>query len=248
MSEQTENQLFVTEDSGDVVMEDVGPEEGEESDPIVSEIPINLTNGPFPLHILQYPNKPKKNGNDPVLHPPVSQVRYKSKSSLWELDVPVNTEIFYDKNRAEDEWDSVAHQTLKGVGVETEGQYVGMVVDEEVYLLPVQAVAQMRPFFKYIDTVAQSKRENEARGAQPSNPAARRAQVVTMSVKSSSEANQPRLGGSLLAHKVADEEPPQDLEWIEGTFNQFRESVITEDSRTMLLPLGDENDYLSKAM
>lgn len=248
MSERADNQLFVTEDNEDVIMEDAVLEESEDGDPVVREIPINLTNGPFPLHIIQYPNKPKKSGNDPVLHPPVSQVRYRTKSALWELDIPVNTEIFYDKNRAEDEWNSVAHQTLKGVGVENDGQYVGMVVDEEVYLLPVQAVAQMRPFFKYIDTVAQSKRDEDSKSAQPTNPAARKAQVVTMSVKSSSEANQPRLGGSLLAHKVAEDEQPQELEWVEGTFPQFKESVITEDARAHLLPLGDENDYLSKAI
>ncbi|SCU90418.1 LANO_0D08680g1_1 [Lachancea nothofagi CBS 11611] len=248
--ERSESQLFVVEEDEDVVMGSPDGENAPEDDPIVTEIPINLTNGPFPLHILQHPNKPRKTAQDAVLNPPVSQVRYRTKSALWELDVPVNTEVFYDKNRAEDDWESVAHQTLKGVSVPSEGQYVGMMSEDQLYLIPVQAVAQVRPFFKYIDTAAaQSRRDDDdSRSQQFANPQARKAQVVTMSVKSSSEANQPRLGGSLLAHKIADEEKYQELEWIEGTFPQFQESVITEESRIRLQSVGDENDYLSKAI
>ncbi|SCU78774.1 LAME_0A05754g1_1 [Lachancea meyersii CBS 8951] len=248
--ERSQSQLFVTEEDEDVVMTNETAEDAAENDPVVSEIPINLTNGPFPLHILQYLNKPRKIAQDAVLHPPVSQVRYKTKSALWELDVPVNTEVFYDKNRAEDNWDSVAHQTLKGVSVPSEGQYVGLMVQNELYLAPVEAVAQVRPFFKYIDSAAaRAKRDDDDLGSQQAaNPQAKKAQMVTMSVKSSSEANQPRLGGALLAHKVADEEPPQELEWIEGTFPQFQQSVITEEARVRLQPLGKSDDYLSKAM
>ncbi|CEP63632.1 DNA-directed RNA polymerase III subunit C37 LALA0_S08e07074g [Lachancea lanzarotensis] len=250
--ERSESQLFVTEDDEDVAMASEMSENGADNDPVVTEIPINLTNGPFPLHILQYLNKPRKTAHDAVLHPPVSQVRYKTKSALWELEVPVNTEVFYDRNRAEDGWDSVAHQTLKGVGVKNEGQYVGMMVEKELYLAPVEAVAQVRPFFKHIDlAAARAKREDDNSNntqQQPANAQARKAQMVTMSVKSSSEANQPRLGGALLAHKVADEEAPEQLEWIEGTFPQFQQSVVSEEARARLQPIGDSDDYLSKAM
>ncbi|SCU77637.1 LAFA_0A02652g1_1 [Lachancea sp. 'fantastica'] len=249
--ERSESQLFVTEDDEDVVMTSETGENGGETDPVVSEIPINVTNGPFPLHILQYLNKPRKTAQDAVLHPPVSQVRYKAKSAVWELDVPVNTEVFYDSNRAEDGWDSVAHQTLKGVSVKNEGQYVGMMVEKELYLAPVEAIAQVRPFFKHIDSAAaRAKRDDDDLNTaqQPANGQAKKAQMVTMSVKSSSEANQPRLGGALLAHKVADEETPETLEWIEGTFPQFQQSVVSEEARVPLQPIGSSDDYLSKAM
>ncbi|SCU83179.1 LADA_0C10000g1_1 [Lachancea dasiensis] len=248
--ERLESQLFVSEDDEDVLMDTSGAENGEENDPVVNEIPINLTNGPFPIHIIQYPNKPRKTAHDAVLHPPVSNVRYRTKSALWELDIPANTEVFYDKNRAEDDWESVAHQTLKGVSVNRDGQYVGMMSENQLYLIPVHAIAQVRPFFKYIDTAAANNKrdDDDSSSAQTANPQAKKAQVVTMSVKSSSEANQHRLGGSLLAHKVADEERYQELEWIEGTFPQFKESIITEEARVSLKAVGDENDYLSKAM
>ncbi|SCW00179.1 LAFE_0B11188g1_1 [Lachancea fermentati] len=243
----SENQLFVAEEDEDVVMKDSFTEKSLEDDPVVQEIPLNLSSAPFPLHLLQYPNKPKKAGREPNT-PHVSQARYKMQSSLWELDIPLNTEVFYDKNRAEDEWASIAHQTLKGVGVKNEGQYAGLISDNEVYLLPVDMVAQMRPYFNYIDSISQMRREDDVRSANQSNTTAKKAQVVTMSVKSSSEANQPRLGGSLLAHKVADEEDELNLEWITNTFPQFKESVTSAEAREYLKPKGDENDYLSKLM
>lgn len=253
MTEQ-KNQLFVTDEDDEMNMQD-SPEQlevdvpiSEESDPVIKEIPLNLSTAPFPLHLLQYPNKPKKLGKNILNHPPVAQARYRTTSSLWELDIPLNTEAFYDKNRAEEEWSGVAHQTLKGVSVENSGQYVGLVSNDQIYLLPVQKVAQMRPFFKYIDSTVQQRKQDDARVNQPANTAPKRAQVVTMSAKSTNEANQPRLGGSLLAHKIADEEESVELEWVENTYEQFKECVVSEESRSILKPVGDETDYLTRLM
>ncbi|SCV03362.1 LAMI_0H07558g1_1 [Lachancea mirantina] len=255
------DQLFVAEEDDDIMMKNVDTDEipvglasledeksaKNDEDPIVKEIPLNLSQAPFALHLLQYPNKPKKTGQNRVLHPPVTQARYKQKSNLWQLDMPLNTDVFYDKNRAEDEWDSVAQQTVKGVGVYNEGLYAGLFADDQIYLLPVDAVAQMRPYFTYIDGGSHTREETRNPQQQNGN-GAKKAQVVTMSVKSSSEANQPRLGGSLLAHKVADEEETLELTWVEGTFQSFKESVTTEKARTPLKASGGAQEYVERAM
>ena len=115
----------------------------------------------------------------------------------------------------------------------------------QLYLLPVEKVAQMRPYFSYIDSQQQARKDEDAR-SKPLNPQAKKNQVITMSVKSSSEANQNRLGGSLLAHKVADEEESKDLQWKDDTFEAFLEEVTKEGSNISLKPLGDDTEYLSK--
>lgn len=135
---------------------------------------------------------------------------------------------------------------MKGVGVKNDGQYVAFVANGEVYMAPVKTVAQLRPFFKYIDSAAQERRQEEYK--QNANPQSQRAQVVTMSVKSVSDQANNRLTGSLLAHKIADEEDATELEWIESTFEQYKEGIMTESKEAILKPLDKDEDYLSKLL
>ncbi|CDO96051.1 unnamed protein product [Kluyveromyces dobzhanskii CBS 2104] len=246
--------LFVTDEDGDVEMDSNGKldknsqtsEAIEEDDPVVHEIPINLTIGPCPLHVLQFPNKPKKLAKNMAQHPPISGVRYKDESSIWELDVPLNTHVFFDKDKAAESWNNVDVQSLKGVAVDNDMlQYAGVMKQGQLYLIPVEKVAQMRPFFKYIDSQQQVRKDEDAR-AKPVNPKAKKNQVLTMSVKSSSEANQNRLGGALLAHKVAEEEEFKSLEWRDNTFEAFVEEVTKEETTIPLEPMDDNTAYLLK--
>ncbi|AET40729.1 DNA-directed RNA polymerase III subunit C37 Ecym_6353 [Eremothecium cymbalariae DBVPG len=258
-----EKNLFVLEEDGDAVLQDVmapsikeeGPDYGldEEdfNDPVVREIPLNITHGPCPIHVLQYANKSKKLGKRFVNHLPVSQVRYKEHSSLLELDIPLNTDVFYNQDRAKEDWDDVKVQTLKGVGVSNEGQYVGLMHDGQLYLMPVEKVAQIRPYFKYIDQKQQQRKHEDANIQNVMNGASgtkQRAQVVTMSVKSSNEANQGRLGGSLLAHRIAEDEVSKELVWKEDTFESFLAEVTTEESREALIPKHESLAYLGKLL
>lgn len=244
--------LFVTDEDGDTDMTERAVEESQpdidEEDPIVQEIPINLTQGPCPLHVLQFPNKPKKLNKTMHDHPVVGDVRFKEKSSLWELDIPLNTEVFFDKEKANETWDNVDIQTLRGVAVpKNETQYVGIMSQGQIYLLPIEKVAQMRPHFSYIDQHQLSRRDDESRNkSSTSQPV--KGQVVTMSVKSSSEANQNRLGGSLLAHKVADEEEATHLQWKDDTFDAFLMEVASDESAKPLVPVDDSSAYLSKLL
>lgn len=251
------NQLFVT-DEDEKVQEDQEmsePEDSvphtkdeetnniEEDDPVVQEFPLNIAGKDETLHILQFANKPKKMGNKAAEHPFIGAARYKSTSSVWELDVPVDEGAFYNKSRAEDNWGEANTQTLRGVGVENDGQYAGFVSGGQVYLLPVEKITQLRPFFKYIDKVStERKREDAKRNA---NPATQKSQVVTMSVRSVNDQTQNRLAGALLAHKVAEEEEPREMAWIGDTFEAFKESVVAEASAHVLRPLEKAEDYES---
>lgn len=248
------NGLFVTDEDGDTEMNGNGKldkklqssEILKEDDPVVNEIPINLTVGSCPLHVLQFPNKPKKLAKNMDEHPPIAGVRYKDESSVWEIDIPLNTQVFFDKEKAAESWNNVDVQTLKGVAVSNDMlQYAGVMKQGQLYLIPVEKVAQMRPYFRYIDSHQQVKKDEDAK-AKPANPTAKKNQVITMSVKSSSEANQNRLGGALLAHKVADEEEFKPLEWKDDTFESFVEEVTSEKSTVPLKPMDNDAVYLSK--
>lgn len=250
----SENQLFVTDEEDGVPEESVSqeplavpqadPDEEvieEGDDPVTQEFPLNIAGRDELLHVLQYANKSKRIGNRTADHPFIAACRYKPNSSVWELDIPVDDGAFFNKQRAEDNWGKADMQTLKGVGVENSGQYAGFVSNGEVYLVPVERVTQLRPFFKYIDKASSDRRQEDAK--RNVNPASQKSQVITMSVKSVNDPTQHRLAGALLAHKVADEEDSTELAWVDNTFEHFKESVVAEANSHVLKPLGDEKDY-----
>lgn len=241
--------LFVLEEDGDMIMDDAISENNDntyesDEDPVVMEIPINLTRGPCPLHVLQYANKSKKLGKSLNSHPHISEFRYGDRTGLMEMDIPLNTQVFFDEIRSKEDWNDVKVQTLRGVGVPNEGQYVGIMFENQLYLLPIEKVSQMRPFFKYIDSTQLQKKQDDAMSQSQIN-APKKAQVVTMSVKSSSEATQTRLGGSLLAHKIANEEDVIKLKWKEDTYEDFLNVITKPESRQQLEPIEDSCEYLN---
>lgn len=227
-----------------LVKEEEEEEEIDEEDPIVESYPMFMAGKEENLHVLQLVNKAKLVAKKSAEHPIVAAARYKKKSNLWELDFPIDEEAFFNKHKAEDKWDGVAVQTLKGVGVYNEGQYAAFVKDKQLYLTPVKYVSQLRPYFNYIDSSIQQTRKEESK--QNQNPASQKAQMVTMSVKSVNDPSQNRLTGALLAHKVADEEDPKKLQWVEGTVEQFQETIIKESYEHILKPIDSEDSYDSK--
>lgn len=216
----------------------------DEVDPIVEEFPINIAGNEEDIHIFQYANKAKLIGKKLAEHPVIAAARYKSKSTLWELDIPLDDNAFFNKHKAEDDWDGVKIQTLRGVGVPNKGQYASFVANDQIYLVPVNTVAQFRPYFKYIDHSIQQTKQDELK--QNPSAASQKAQVVTMSVKSVNDPSQNKLAGSLLAHKIAAEEIPTDLTWTETTFEQFKETIIQEAGEHILKPSETKEEYISK--
>lgn len=248
--EEDVEMVVETETNQDIEIEDVkmideddDSDEDGEDDPVVKEIPLNFAGKDENLHILQYINKLRLVNHKPSEHPPIAAARYKSNSELWEIDIPLDAKAFFNEDKAQENWNGVQVQTLKGVGVHNESQYAAFMQDNQAYLVPVKTTTQLKPFFKYIDDVNLKKKQEESK----LNPTAvsQRAQVVTMSVKSVSDASQNRLTGSLLAHKVADEEAPVELNWAQNTVGQFRESIVKEASEHIIKPVETNEEYIN---
>ncbi|KAG0667468.1 DNA-directed RNA polymerase III subunit C37 [Maudiozyma exigua] len=250
--------VLETENTQDIEIEDVKMiDEDDESDendvsrdsdddPVVKEIPLNFAGKDENLHILQYINKLRLINHKLSEHPPIAAARYKSNSDLWEIDIPLDVKAFFNADKAQENWNGVQAQTLKGVGVSSESQYAAFMQDNQAYLVPIKTTTQLKPFFKYIDDVSLKKKQEESK----LNPtaASQRAQVVTMSVKSVSDASQNRLTGSLLAHKVAEEEPSVELNWVENTVGQFRESIVKEVSEHIIKPVETNEEYVNNLL
>ncbi|KAL6937984.1 hypothetical protein ACO0RG_004511 [Hanseniaspora osmophila] len=224
----------------------------EEDDPVVKSIPINLNTLAYPINVFQYPTKPKKllGTRTELPHPSIAAVRLKPNSKQWEMEVPLEQNVFFDKEGSEEKWPNanIENQVLTSVTVSENGQYVAFYRDEQLYLLPVESFGQFRPLFKHIDSQngAVSATNAPTNGANSSGTG--KTTVVTMSVKSSAEANQNRLGGALLAQKISEEETFKDLQWVDHTFEQFMETVMTEESKKKVENASSKEDYFAKLL
>ena len=222
---------------------------GEDSDdPVIREIPINLVGRGENIHILQFASKPRFIGRRLAEHPVIAVARHKHKASIWEVDIPLDDQAFYNKDKAERKWDGVKFQTLRGIGIKNTDNYAAFLADGQVYLVPIQTISQLRPYFKYIDKIDEEKKEEDMKQNTRAAAASQKAQVVTMSVKSANDQSQQRLTGSLLAHKVAGEEAATELPWIENTFEQFRDALVKEATEQELEPVETSAEYLSKLL
>ncbi|CCE61801.1 hypothetical protein TPHA_0B01280 [Tetrapisispora phaffii CBS 4417] len=216
----------------------------DDADPVVSEIPLNLLGTSKDLHVFQYVNRTKISGRKPLKLPAAGKVRYQENSSMWELDIPLDDSIFFNKEKINKDWEANDYQTLRGVGVPNAGQYAGFESNGQMYLVPVNSVAQLRPYFKYIDDSNYKKKQDDIK--QQTSNVPQRAHVVTMSVKSVSEQQQNRLTGSLMAHKILDEEEPLNLEWDRSENGiKLKEDIIEEMKKHRLKAVCTEEQYLS---
>lgn len=241
--------------SVDALLADMSDDDGDDidvDDPIVNTFSINLIDSSKThLNILQYINKNKLiNRKKRADHPFVSNIRYKTKSSIWELDIPLDENSFFNVQKfksgsstttvtsrdgdanAENEDDKLKDlniQTLRGVGTPNNNQYVGFVANKKIFMTPVEHIVQLKPHFKYIDDMTlQAKKNNEGNNANRAlpNKANQKAQVITMSVKSVNDQANERLLGSLRAHKQEATEQFTDLEWLEDDIDNPTEKTI----------------------
>lgn len=222
--------LFVPEEdvpkAASSASKEIALENEMETDEVVWEVPLRIS--PLSLHVLQYATRPRRVAGVTVPPLPINSARVKPHSGIWELDVAVNNNAFYNAQKpgAPDNVEKPAEQTLRGVGVEVPGQHALVMREGIAHLMPVNTVAQLRPSFRYLDDAKAQQKDEEYR---PS--AAQRAQVVTMSVRSVGDTAQQRLGGSLLAHKEEGEEAFVQAVWddiaTDSTFDDFTDKLTT---------------------
>lgn len=244
------SKLFVSDDE-DEPMTNTGSEsptfipqdDGEDEDPVVSEIPMIITSKPAQTQLcaLQYPGRPSARHYENESH--VLSTRLKPSTDLLEADVPIDTSKFFDVNKS-DEWGGVNKQTLSGVLIGLEGYYVANVQNGEIVLCQLDKVAQLRPSLNYIDREIATARdlhrlENNHSGRDT-------VQVVQMSVKSSND-NAPRLGEALMARKKVEDESFTELPWADSSSEAslaLKKEIFQADNRNVLRSNTNEEDYI----
>jgi DNA-directed RNA polymerase-3 subunit RPC5 len=243
------SKLFVSDDEDEVPQSTTLPtfisQETENDDPVVSEIPIIFTSKPSNLEfdVLQYPGRPPVRPyteNSCIL-----QSRTKPSTNLLEVDVPIETQKFFDINKS-DEWGGVSKQTLSGVLCALEGYYAARVENGEIIVCQLDRVAQLRPSLSYIDKEIAAKREMNRLDYSNNAPQRETVQVVQMSVKGTND-NTPRLGGALMARKKVEEEEFTVLQWNDLTKEEtakIREDAFTTDKKDVLKSTVTEDEYL----
>jgi len=143
----------------------------------------------------------------------ILETRLKPKSGLIELDIPMETNRFYDEEKGE-KWNKVDRQTFGGVLKTGQGKYmVGVFKDDELHVSPIDSVAQLRPQFKYFDKHVLGEQEvAKSLKTDPSKP--REARQIHMTAKSSGD-HAPRFSGALEARRAADDEVFVKLDWFD---------------------------------
>ncbi|CAH2353762.1 DNA-directed RNA polymerase III subunit RPC5 [[Candida] railenensis] len=232
-------------------------DEQEDDDPIVSSIPLILSQVPNPssqsLHLIQYPGRPKTLPYKDNLKPSI-----KEDSAFLEFKIPLDTSRFYDQSRSED-W-GVSHQIeehgLHGVLNKTEGgMYAGMVrEDGKLILIPLDSTAQLRPSFKYLDDLEvarQAQRRNDF--LEQSKPASVQVLQTSNAKSAAAQGNTGEgfannaLGESLRCIKKFDEERWTPLKFEDGEEAQkTRKELYTNVVETELKSKSTMSEYISE--
>lgn len=239
------SKLFVSDDEEETqVSSSFHPIMEEDDDPVITEIPIILTSKPsdLTLNAIQFPGRPPNRPYTDANR--VLQSRLKPPTSLIEVDVPLDTQKFFDVHKS-DEWGGVQTQTLTGVLCSLEGYYVARVDAGELIMCPLDQVAQMRPSLNYIDKEVAAKKElNRLDHVQHHRETV---QVVQMSVKTTTDAA-PRLGGALLARRKVEESEYEVVRWCDSGDEEairVREEMFEVQKRDQLQSIVTEEDYLN---
>ncbi|ODV58824.1 DNA-directed RNA polymerase III subunit C37 ASCRUDRAFT_77561 [Ascoidea rubescens DSM 1968] len=194
------------------------------------------------LNVLQYPTK---HSIKSFKH--VYETRMKVNSELVELDIPINTEKFYNYQKGS-QWNDLNYQTLGGKLEKSDGYYIGIIKDsgkesekadsntkgivrdKEIVLTPIEKIAQLRPVFHYIDAENESRKQMERFADGGNNGSSNtqsgnniNVQIVQMSAKTNDE-NAPRLSGALKTFKKFSEEEFVSLDWYSDDLEESNET------------------------
>lgn len=207
-------------------------------DPVVQEFSVVSTNNLGEnIRLLQYPTRSVYRPFVEDQGRGVREARIKPKAGLIEVDIPIETRKFYDKEKG-DNWDQVNKQTFGGVLKQGQGRYmVGVFKDGELHVSPIHSVAQLRPQFKYFDNQMAAEKDASRSLRAETSGHQKEARAVQMTAKSSSDLA-PKFSGALAARKIADEEQYVKLDWFDRDSNEswdVSEKLISEPTQKQKL-------------
>lgn len=225
----------------------------EDDDEIVLEYPVYYSNEYLEkLYLLQYPTRPAVRPFVDAKGSGIIDSRIKPKSQVFEVDVPIETSHFYDKEKG-DNWGGLNKQVFSGVAKSAEGSMIGVFKDNELHLNPIHATAQLRPQFSYIsqppvpvgEAVGSSSvvdQEKAKANAPKIGPKA-----VHLSAKIVGD-NAPSFSGALTARKKMEDEDFVKLEWFDRDSEEswaISDHLVTE-AKEHTIPMMDSREYIEK--
>lgn len=229
--------------------------EDEEDDPVIQEFPVYYADSlADKLHLYQYPTR---SAQYPLVHAlgmGILDARLKPKSRVVEVDVPLDTARFYDKEKG-DRWHRLNHQTMSGVmkechdGTNDQNYMIGVFKDGELHVTALNSVTQLRPQFKHIDKEIQTEREL-ASAVNKKEEKPKETRGIHIAAALSGEAA-PKHSGALAARKTADEEDFVNLEWYDRDCDetwQVGDDLIAKQRRELesITSIDDYCDELLK--
>lgn len=217
----------------------------EEDDPVVQEFAVFSSNNLGDnIRLLQYPTRSVYRPLVEDQGRGIREARIKPKSGIVEVDIPLVTNKFYDKEKGES-WNNVDRQTFGGVLKQGQGRYmVGVFKEGELHVSPIHSVAQLRPQFKYFDNQMAAEKD-ASRSLRADSATQREAKAVQMTAKSSNDLA-PKYSGALAARKVADEETYTKLDWYDRDSNEswdLSEKLINESHKQPLYSSTTSEQY-----
>lgn len=230
---------------------------GDESDPVVQSFPVFFTSSlNDKVYLYQYPTRSASYPLVEANNSGILESRYKPKSGIVEVDVPIDTNRFYDHEKGE-RWSKVDRQTMGGVfkdpaknedGSEGSKYMVGVFKNEELHFTRIKSVAQLRPQFRYVDKEQNTEKEIVRNVEQQQKPATKKeAKAVQMSAKASGD-NAPKYSGALQTRKLADEEAFVDYDWYDRDCDEcWKEGdKLVANKRDKLISKTTIDDYITE--
>ena len=156
----------------------VVPEDEElDDDEVVSEVPVFLSTPATLPYVLQFPLWPKTSPNREPPEEHVTGVRWREGQDAVEMDVAVpQAREHFDK---ESVYNTVKRVTLASARVPAQTHYmVGVMVNNELHMMDVRAVLQMRPKLSHVDELTRSERDDVADAVDELVPAAELADAM----------------------------------------------------------------------
>jgi len=181
-----------------------------DDDPVVKSYNIHVTSRLSPFsYLLQYPTR---NSQRPYPNP--ISTKYKPKTKILQLEIPIDTTQYYDSEKAEKfqgegEKGKFDRFRIEGNMMSGKAGYaVGVIRGDELHLTPLSGTGIMRPTFEYLTPPKDPKKDDLK--------AAGQAKAIQISAKSSTQQDP----SPLLALRIAEEEEWQRLEWCDDRSEQ----------------------------
>ncbi|QSL66716.1 hypothetical protein MERGE_001100 [Pneumocystis wakefieldiae] len=178
------------------------------------------------LYLFQYPIRPSSQPYiEESLNKPL-ELRIKPKSGIVEIDVPIYTKQYYNKERgikfsknlendfSKNKYSILNFQTLSSKISPCRNYYmVGIIRGDELHLSPVNFTLQLRPSFKHLNNLSTIKETSMAEFQSASNMSTR---AIQTSAKSSEYSEALALSTTHILRSI-ESEPWINLIWIDSS-------------------------------